>query len=162
VPVIVGPTAVGKTAVAAAWAEREPITVVSADARQVYRGLDIGTAKPSGALLARVPHLGLDVVQPGERYSAGRFARDAAHWLGQIRGGGRQPVVVGGTGLYVRACSTSRRSTPRGASGCAPGRRTSRRRGSPIGPRASTVGSGAVGGSGRVGPSKLRCSPGED
>src|SRR5437899_12164833 len=100
VPVSVGPAAVGKTAVAAAWAEREPITVVSADARQVYRGLDIGTAKPSGALLARVPHLGLDVVQPGERYSAGRFARDAAHWLGQIRSAGRHPVVVGGTGLY--------------------------------------------------------------
>ena len=102
-PVLVGPTAVGKTAVAAAWAECEPVTVVSADARQVYRGLDIGTAKPSGALLARVPHLGLDVVDPGERYSAGRFARDAAQWLGQIRGAGRQPVVVGGTGLYVRA-----------------------------------------------------------
>ncbi len=102
-PVIVGPTAVGKTAVAAAWAECESITVVSADARQVYRGLDIGTAKPSSALLARVPHLGLDVVEPGERYSAGRFARDAAQWLGEIRGAGRQPVVVGGTGLYVRA-----------------------------------------------------------
>jgi len=103
VPVLVGPTAVGKTAVAAAWAECESITVVSADARQVYRGLDIGTAKPSGALLARVPHLGLDVVEPGERYSAGRFARDAAQWLGEIRAAGRQPVVVGGTGLYVRA-----------------------------------------------------------
>ena len=103
VPVIVGPTAVGKTAVAAAWAECESITVVSADARQVYRGLDIGTAKPSGALLARVPHLGLDVVEPGERYSAGRFARDAAQWVGEIRAAGRQPVVVGGTGLYVRA-----------------------------------------------------------
>ncbi len=102
-PVIVGPTAVGKTAVAAAWAECESITVVSADARQVYRGLDIGTAKPSSALLTRVPHLGLDVVEPGERYSAGRFARDAAQWLGEIRGAGRQPVVVGGTGLYVRA-----------------------------------------------------------
>jgi len=102
-PVLVGPTAVGKTAVAAAWAECEPIGVVSADARQVYRGLDIGTAKPAGAVLARVPHLGLDVVEPGERYSAGRFARDAAQWLGQIRGSGRQPVVVGGTGLYVRA-----------------------------------------------------------
>ena len=102
-PVLVGPTAVGKTAVAAAWAETESISVVSADARQVYRGLDIGTAKPSGALLARVPHLGLDVVEPGERYSAGRFARDAAQWLGQIRGAGRHPVVVGGTGLYVRA-----------------------------------------------------------
>ena len=87
----------------AAWAGCESITVVSADARQVYRGLDIGTAKPSGALLAQVPHLGLDVVEPGERYSAGRFARDAAQWLGEVRGAGRQPVVVGGTGLYVRA-----------------------------------------------------------
>src|SRR2546426_9117814 len=102
-PVLVGPTAVGKTAVVAAWAECEPVTVVSADARQVYRGLDIGTAKPSGALLARVPHLGLDVVDPGERYSAGRFARDAAQWLAQIRDAGRQSVVVGGTGLYIRA-----------------------------------------------------------
>src|SRR5256712_10780670 len=102
-PVLVGPTAVGKTAVVAAWAECEPVTVVSADARQVYRGLDIGTAKPSGAQLARVPHLGLDVVGRGERYGAGRFARDGAQWLGQIRGAGRQPVVVGGTGLYVRA-----------------------------------------------------------
>jgi len=102
-PVLVGPTAVGKTAVVAAWADSEPITVVSADARQVYRGLDIGTAKPSGALLGRAPHLGLDVVEPGERYSAGRFAREAAHWLGKIRDAGRQPVVAGGTGLYVRA-----------------------------------------------------------
>jgi len=103
VPVIVGPTGVGKTAVAAAWSGLEPITVVSADARQAYRGLDIGTAKPSGALLARVPHVGLDVVEPGERYSAGRFARDAAAWLAEIRTAGRQPVVVGGTGFYVRA-----------------------------------------------------------
>jgi tRNA dimethylallyltransferase len=102
-PVIVGPTGVGKTAVVAAWAALEPITVVSADARQTYRGLDIGTAKPPGALLARVPHVGLDVVQPGERYSAGQFARDAARWLVEIRSAGRQPVVVGGTGFYVRA-----------------------------------------------------------
>jgi tRNA dimethylallyltransferase len=102
-PVIVGPTGVGKTAVAAAWAALEPITVVSADARQTYRGLDIGTAKPPRALLARVPHVGLDVVQPGERYSAGQFARDAARWLVEIRSTGRQPVVVGGTGFYVRA-----------------------------------------------------------
>src|SRR5207249_789054 len=71
-PVLVGATAVGKTAVAAAWAEREPVTVISADARQVYRRLDIGTAKPASALLARVPHLGLDLIEPGERYSAGR------------------------------------------------------------------------------------------
>src|ERR1043166_8957919 len=68
VPVLVGPTAVGKTAVAAAWGAREPITVVSADARQVYRGLDIGTAKPAPAVLADVPPGGHDVVDPGERY----------------------------------------------------------------------------------------------
>lgn len=102
-PVIVGPTAVGKTAVVAAWAGLTPITVVSADARQAYRGLDVGTAKPGRAVLTAVPHVGLDVVAPGERYSAGRFARDAALWLGEIRAAGRQPVVVGGTGLYVRA-----------------------------------------------------------
>ncbi len=102
-PVLVGPTAVGKTAVAAAWALHESITVVSADARQVYRGLDVGTAKPSRAVLAVVPHVGLDLVEPGVRYSAGRFAADAAQWLEQIRAAGRQPVVVGGTGLYVRA-----------------------------------------------------------
>src|SRR5207302_891733 len=82
-------------AMVAAWGALEPITVVSADARQAYRGLDIGTAKPPGALLARVPHLGLDVVEPGERYSAGRFASDAAAWLAGIRRAGRQPVVVG-------------------------------------------------------------------
>jgi tRNA dimethylallyltransferase len=102
-PVLVGPTAVGKTAVAVAWAARESITIVSADARQVYRGLDIGTAKPSRALLAQVPHVGLDLVDAGVRYSAGRFVQEAARWLEQIRAAGRQPVVVGGTGLYVRA-----------------------------------------------------------
>jgi tRNA dimethylallyltransferase len=101
--VLVGPTAVGKTAVAAALAALTPITVISADARQVYRGLDIGTAKPDRALLARVPHVGLDVVDPGERYSAGRFAREAAGWLDEIRAARRLPLVVGGTGFYVRA-----------------------------------------------------------
>jgi len=102
-PVLVGPTAVGKTAVAGALAALAPITVLSADARQVYRGLDIGTAKPDRALQGRVPHVGLDLVDPGERYSAGRFARDAAVWLAEIRAAGRLPVVVGGTGFYVRA-----------------------------------------------------------
>ena len=102
-PVLVGPTAVGKTAVAVALADLAPITVLSADARQVYRGLDIGTAKPDRAVLARVPHVGLDLVDPGERYSAGQFARDAAGWLAEIRAAGRLPLVVGGTGFYVRA-----------------------------------------------------------
>jgi tRNA dimethylallyltransferase len=103
VPVIVGPTAVGKTAVAAALAVLEPVTVISADARQVYRGLDIGTAKPDRATLARVPHVGIDLIDPAERYSAGRFARDAAAWIEEVRAAGRWPVVVGGTGFYIRA-----------------------------------------------------------
>src|SRR5256886_8235840 len=103
IPVLVGPTGVGKTAVAAALGARALITVISADARQVYRGLDLGTAKPPRELQARIPHLGLDLIEPGERYSAGRFARDAAGWLARVRTDGREPVVVGGTGFYVRA-----------------------------------------------------------
>ena len=102
-PVVVGPTAVGKTAVVAALAALIPVTVLSADARQVYRGLDVGTAKPDVELRRRVPHLGLDLIAPGERYSAGRFARDAAGWLAETRAAGRLPVVVGGTGFYIRA-----------------------------------------------------------
>jgi tRNA dimethylallyltransferase len=102
VPILVGPTAVGKTAVAAALAAHWPLVVVSADSRQIYRGLDIGTAKPEPALRARVPHLGLDLVDPGERYSAGRFAREATAWLATLDPG-RRPLVVGGTGFYVRA-----------------------------------------------------------
>ncbi len=102
-PVIVGPTGVGKTAVAVALASLTPMTVISADARQLYRGLDIGTAKPDRQTLTRVPHRGLDLIDPGERYSAGRFARDAAGWLVEARTEGREPVLVGGTGLYIRA-----------------------------------------------------------
>ena len=103
VPVLVGPTGVGKTAVAVAWAALEPISVIGADARQVYRRLNIGTAKPEPAQLTRVPHLGIDLIDPGERYSAGRFARDASGWLATVRAEGREPVVVGGTGFYIRA-----------------------------------------------------------
>jgi tRNA dimethylallyltransferase len=102
VPVIVGPTAVGKTALALALADLWPVTVVSADARQVYRGLDIGTAKPDTVARRKVPHVGIDLVDPGRRYSAGRFARDAAAWIDEILPA-RRPVVVGGTGFYVRA-----------------------------------------------------------
>jgi tRNA dimethylallyltransferase len=102
-PVVVGATAVGKTAVALALAERLPLEVVSADSRQIYRRLDVATAKPTPKERARVPHHGLDLAEPGERFSAGRFAREAAGWLDGIRARGRLPVVVGGTGLYVRA-----------------------------------------------------------
>ena len=103
VPVIVGPTGVGKTAVAVALARLLPLTVISADARQVYRHLDIGTAKPGPDVRREAPHAGIDLIDPGERYSAGRFAREAVSWLTQARAEGRQPVVVGGTGFYVRA-----------------------------------------------------------
>jgi len=103
IPVVVGPTAVGKTAVALALAARWPLEVISADSRQVYRRLDIGTAKPTRKERARVTHHGLDLIEPGSRYSAGHFARDAERWLADIRGRARLPVVVGGTGLYVRA-----------------------------------------------------------
>jgi tRNA dimethylallyltransferase len=104
-PVLVGPTAIGKTAVAMALAQHLPVEVISADSRQIYRRLDIGTAKPGRRERQRVPHHGVDVVEPGERYSAGRFARDASGWVNEVRSRGRLPVLVGGTGLYVRALS---------------------------------------------------------
>src|ERR1041384_28364 len=109
-PVIVGPTGVGKTAVAVALASRVPITVISADARQLYRGLDIGTAKPRSVVLARVPHRGLDLLEPGERYSAGRFARDAAG------GGGGGWRAASGTGP-ARARRAVQRGTIRAGCG---------------------------------------------
>ncbi len=103
VPVIVGPTGIGKTAVALALARHWPLEIISADSRQIYRGLDVGTAKPTSRQRAEVLHHLLDVVRPGERYSAGRFARDATGVVTDVRQRGRMPVVVGGTGLYVRA-----------------------------------------------------------
>jgi tRNA dimethylallyltransferase len=102
VPVIVGPTAVGKTALAVALSRFWPLVVISADSRQVYRGLDAGTGKPTPDERRAVAHVGIDVLNPGERYSAGRFARDAVGWLAAVPTG-MQPVVVGGTGLYIRA-----------------------------------------------------------
>lgn len=103
VPVLVGPTAVGKTAVVLALGAHWPVEVISADSRQVYRRLDIGTAKPTKKERAKVRHHGLDLVDPGTRYSAGHFARDSVGWLADIGARNQMPVVVGGTGLYVRA-----------------------------------------------------------
>ena len=103
IPVIVGPTAVGKTAVALSLHHLLPLEVISADSRQAYRRLDIGTAKPTAKERQRVVHHGIDVVDPGARYSAGRFAKSAPGWIDAARRRGRQPVVVGGTGLYIRA-----------------------------------------------------------
>jgi len=103
IPVIVGPTAVGKTAVALSLDRLLPLEIISADSRQVYRRLDIGTAKPTAKERQRVVHHGIDVVDPGVRYSAGRFAKSAPDWIEGARLRGRQPVVAGGTGLYIRA-----------------------------------------------------------
>ena len=101
--VIAGPTGVGKTAAAVALAGIAPIEVVSADSRQVYRGMDIGTAKPTREERAAVPHHLIDVSDPDDRYHAARFAREARAAVDAIRSRGRLPVVVGGTGLYIRA-----------------------------------------------------------
>ena len=100
---IVGPTGVGKSALALAVAERAGAEIVNADAPQVYRGIDIGTAKPSRAERARVPHHLIDCLDPGERYSAGRFAEMARGVLDDITARGRPALVVGGSGLYLRA-----------------------------------------------------------
>lgn len=100
---IVGPTASGKTAVSLRVAERLGGEVVSMDSRQVYRGMDIGTAKVAPAEAGAVPHHGLDLVDPHERYSAGAFARDARRWIREIAARGHVPVLVGGTGFFLRA-----------------------------------------------------------
>jgi len=99
---IVGPTAVGKSAVAERVAARLDGEIVDADSMQVYRGMDIGTAKtPLAERL--VPHHCLDLVEPGAPYSAALFQRDARHAIESVAARGRVPVIVGGTGLYVRA-----------------------------------------------------------
>jgi tRNA dimethylallyltransferase len=84
-------------------AERFPITILSADSRQIYRGFDIGTAKPSRAELEAVPHRGVDLVGPTERYSAAAWAAAAAGWIAASASASRTPAVVGGTGFYIRA-----------------------------------------------------------
>ncbi|MGH7355794.1 MAG: tRNA (adenosine(37)-N6)-dimethylallyltransferase MiaA [Candidatus Rokuibacteriota bacterium] len=101
--VLTGPTGVGKTAAAVALGRRVPIEVVSADSRQVYRGMDAATGKPTAAERRAVPHHLIDVVNPDDRYHAARFRADAEAAIAGVRARDRLPVVVGGTGLYVRA-----------------------------------------------------------
>jgi tRNA dimethylallyltransferase len=100
---ILGPTGTGKTRLAVALAEHWPIEVVSVDSRQVYRRLDIGTAKPTPGERRAVRHHLVDVVEPDEDYNAGRFAHEASAAIVGVRNRGRWPVLVGGTGLYYRA-----------------------------------------------------------
>ena len=100
---LLGPTASGKSALALRLAEKHPIEIVSVDSAQVYRGMDIGTAKPGAAERARVPHHLIDLLNPDERYSAGQFRADAIRAIGDILQRDRIPLLVGGTMLYYRA-----------------------------------------------------------
>ncbi|CAN5790313.1 tRNA (adenosine(37)-N6)-dimethylallyltransferase MiaA [soil metagenome] len=100
---IVGPTASGKTALSLQVASRLGGEIISLDSRQVYRGMDIGTAKATPAQRAEVAHHGLDLVDPNERFGAGEFARRARAWVDEISQRGRVPIFVGGTGFFLRA-----------------------------------------------------------
>ncbi len=101
--VIAGPTGSGKSALALFLAERLGGEIISCDSVAVYRGLDIGSAKPSVAERARVPHHGLDLLNPNQPTTAGDYAREARRAMAEIAGRGRVPILAGGTGLYLRA-----------------------------------------------------------
>lgn len=100
---LMGPTASGKTDFAVTLAEALPVDIVSVDSAMVYRGMDIGTAKPDAETLRRAPHRLLDIREPEQHYSAGDFVRDAGREMTEIRAAGRVPLLVGGTMMYFRA-----------------------------------------------------------
>jgi len=100
---LMGQTAAGKTDIAVELARRLPVEIVSVDSAMVYRGMDIGTAKPAPETLAEAPHRLIDIREPEQTYSAGEFRRDALRAIRQIREAGRIPLLVGGTLLYFRA-----------------------------------------------------------
>ncbi len=105
---IVGPTASGKSAMAMRFARtakqyRSTVEIISMDSALVYRGMNIGTAKPSAAEMNEVSHHGIDIANPEEPYSAAKFAKDAKQWIQEIRERGNIPIIVGGTMLYWRA-----------------------------------------------------------
>jgi len=114
VPVILlmGPTASGKSVVALELAQRRPVEIVSVDSAQVYRAMDIGTAKPDATTRARVPHHLIDLIDPDQAYSAARFRADALTAIAAIHGRGRIPLLVGGTMLYFKALREGLSSLP--------------------------------------------------
>jgi tRNA dimethylallyltransferase len=101
--ILAGPTASGKTAIALGLAQHAPIEIISVDSALVYKGMDIGTAKPTPLELAAVPHHLIDIIDPLESYSAARFVQDARRLMAEIRERGRHPVLVGGTMLYIKS-----------------------------------------------------------
>jgi tRNA dimethylallyltransferase len=110
---LLGPTASGKSAVALALAARFPAEIVSVDSAQVYRGMDVGTAKPDARARAAVPHHLIDVIDPTDAYSAGRFRDDALRLAPEIHARGRVPIFAGGTMLYYRALTRGLAELPR-------------------------------------------------
>ena len=110
--VVCGPTATGKTALAVALAQRFQGEVVSADSMQVYRGMDIGTAKPTAQERGGVPHHMIDVADPGEDYSVARYVAQAVPIVDDILARGRLPIIAGGTGLYIDHLIAGRRFAP--------------------------------------------------
>jgi len=100
---LMGPTASGKTGAALALAERFPVQLINVDSAQIYRGMDIGTAKPEPAVREQYPHRLMDILDPVERYSAAQFRDDALQEMQEITASGQVPLLVGGTGLYFRA-----------------------------------------------------------
>jgi len=109
---LMGATATGKTALACALADRFPLGLVSVDSALVYRGLDIGAAKPDARTLARYPHRLVDIRDPSQPYSAAEFRADALEAMEEIALAGRVPLLVGGTGLYFRALATGLSDLP--------------------------------------------------
>jgi len=109
---LLGPTASGKSALALKVAERQPVEIVSLDSALVYRGMDIGTAKPSPELLAQVPHHLIDIIDPDQSYSAGRWREDAIRTALEIFERNKTPLLVGGTMLYYRALIAGLDSLP--------------------------------------------------
>ena len=100
---LMGPTASGKTDLAIALVESMPLEIISVDSVMIYRGMDIGSAKPDSHTLARAPHRLIDFLDPAEAYSAARFRQDALQQIAEVRAAGRIPLLVGGTMLYYRA-----------------------------------------------------------
>lgn len=113
IAVLTGPTGTGKSDYALRLAREFPIEIVSVDSAQVYRGLDIGSAKPDADTVARVPHHLIDLVEPTASYSAGQFVRDATDAIADIEARGRVPLLVGGTMLYLRALISGMATLPK-------------------------------------------------
>ncbi len=101
--VVCGPTGVGKTDLSYRIARKIPVEIISADSRQIYKYLDIGTAKPPKEILSQIPHHFIDILYPDQHYSAGQFGSESRKILREIFDRGKMPLVVGGSGLYIRA-----------------------------------------------------------